>query len=87
MERLLERIELRQRFLGAGIGAALAYMVSRSVAGILWQQFPLMLLAGRLAWECWRAQAGLHKFEEQRKRFSNDGSSKYDEVDLFASDT
>ena len=83
---MLERIELRQRAFGAGIGAALAYLLSRSVAGILWQQIPLVALTARLGWDCWSAQAGLRKLEVQRKRFSNDGASEYDEVDLYASD-
>ena len=81
-ERMLERIELRQRAYGAGIGAGLAWFMSRNVGGVLWQQLPLAGLACRLAFACWSAYMGLHKYEEQAKRFANDGDSKYDEVDL-----
>lgn len=86
VERMLERIELRQRLAGAGLGAALALQLSRGAAGVLWQQIPLALVACKLALESWRAWSGLEKFEEQRKRFANEGEDKYDAIDVYASD-
>ena len=79
---MLERIELRQRMAGAGIGAALAWQMSRSVAGVLWQQVAFLAVAARLGLETWKAYFGLEKYETQRKRFSNEGDEKFDTVDL-----
>ena len=87
VERMLERIELRQRLGVAGIGAAIALQMVRSASGFLWQQIPLALVAAKLGFETWKAWVGLEKFELQRKRFSNEeGSEQYDEVDFMPSD-
>ena len=46
-------------------------------------QLGYMLGAAKLAWECWRARASMEKLELQRKRFTNDGETEYDEVDVY----
>ena len=60
VERMLERIELRQRMAGAGIGAALAWQMSRSVAGVLWQQVAFLAVAARRRLRDVRSSEGRH---------------------------
>jgi len=82
VERMLERIELRQRLVGSGLGAAVLLQLARAAAGTRLLQLPYALGAAWLACECWRARAGMQQLEAQRKRFANEGAGLYDEVDF-----
>ena len=85
VERMLERIELRQKFVGAGLGTAAAFALLRTAGSALLQQIPLSLLTLRLAWECWTSHKNMEKLEAQRQRFANEGDGKYDDIDVYSS--
>jgi len=83
LERVIERIELRQRLIGSGLGAALLYqLVCGATCGYL-KRVPLICAACCLSWECWRAWLGLTTLEKQRLRFANEGDRKFDEDDVY----
>jgi len=85
--RVFVRFVLRQRFVGAGLALGLVGNMARGAlagGGRLVAQAPFALIGLRLAWECWEAWIGMKNMEEQRKRFANEGESKYDESDMYA---
>jgi len=100
VERQLERVELRQRFVGASLGLGFLLQTMRGAVvpaagmagviatarGLLAQplQWPLLALSLRLAFEVWSTWSGMATLEEQRKRFANEGNSKYDTDDVYA---
>ena len=87
---MLEASELRQQLYGCGLGAALLFQLASTALPIT----PLgriaarllQLCALRLGWEAQRAYTGLCQKREQQARFSNEGSSTYDEQDFLASE-
>ena len=101
VERMLERVELRQRFVGASLGLAFVLQALRgafvpataSLAGVVaaargllaqpWQ-WPLLAVGTRLVFEVWSTWSTMATLDEQRKRFANQGSSKYDTNDMYA---
>jgi predicted unusual protein kinase regulating ubiquinone biosynthesis (AarF/ABC1/UbiB family) len=87
VERVLERVELRQRFIGAGLATAALYQLARNAAGQLLalQRTFFVVLALRCGWESFRAWAQLGKLETQRRRFANEGDERYDSDDVYAS--
>jgi len=81
VERMLERMELRQTMVGAGLGSAAAFHLGRTMGGVA--QALLVLAAARLALQCRTAWAAMHLLEMQRLRFSNAGGERYDQDDVF----
>mmetsp|Transcript_33327 Transcript_33327/g.82994 ORF Transcript_33327/g.82994 Transcript_33327/m.82994 type:complete len:679 (+) Transcript_33327:215-2251(+) len=81
LERTMERVELRQKMIGAGLGSALLFHIGRSMGG--YAQAALTLAAARLALQFRSAWAGMEKLETQRLRFANQGSGAYEENNLF----
>mmetsp|Transcript_20391 Transcript_20391/g.51873 ORF Transcript_20391/g.51873 Transcript_20391/m.51873 type:complete len:665 (+) Transcript_20391:55-2049(+) len=88
VERMLERVELRQRLYGSGLGAAILVQLglfARAATGtsrVL--QLPYLVGALWLAVECMRARMGMDRLEMQRRRFANEAASSiYDEVDVY----
>jgi predicted unusual protein kinase regulating ubiquinone biosynthesis (AarF/ABC1/UbiB family) len=79
VERMLERVELRQHLVGAGLTTAvlmhisLAPFLNRIVARVL------QLVAAKAGWEAWKAYGNLRKLEMQRLRFAN-ADTVYDEM-------
>jgi len=84
VERMLERMEARQTLIGAGLGAAVMYNLCRAAAGSLLQQVPFGLGAAALAWECLGAWRHMRRLRIQEARFSNQGPSDYDDIDVYA---
>jgi len=83
VERMLERVELRQRMVGSGLGAAVLLQLALSAGRVL--QLPYGLGAAWLAVECFRTRGAMAKLEAQRKRFANEGTvGNYDDVDVYA---
>lgn len=91
VERMMEKMEMRQKLYGNGLGAALLYIMSTttapaSVVARLGAKL-LLLGAARLAWETRSAYLGLTAFELQEARFSNSGNAgAYDEQDFMGSE-
>jgi len=82
LERTLERVELRQRLVGSGLGAAMMLHASRSYFGVM--RALVVALAARLGVECYRAWSSMDKLETQRLRFSNEAETSYDTTDFYA---
>merc|ERR1712060_733516 len=82
VERLLERVELRQRLVGAAVGGLVVYQLSMGAASRLVSR-ALVVVALRLAWEARAAWAAMASLEEQRLRFSNQGSERFDNEDFY----
>ena len=88
---MMEKMEMRQKLYGNGLGAALLYIMSTttapaSVVARLGAKL-LLLGAARLAWETRSAYLGLTAFELQEARFSNSGNAgAYDEQDFMGSE-
>lgn len=84
LERILERVELRQRFVGAGLGFVALVHLSQGYAG--WLRYFLLASGLRAAIACGTAWAAMDKLEQQRVRFSNERETKYDVLDTFKGD-
>jgi len=84
VERLLERVELRQQLVGAALGAVVLLQWSASAPRLLgpWLGRAAVLAALRLSWEARSAWAAMASLEAQRLRFENQGDSRYDDVDF-----
>ena len=85
VERVLERVELRQRMTGAALGAAALWQVARDATLGRLVRFPVAAAGAALALEAFKAFANLDKLKKQALRFSNEGDAKYDTADLTAS--
>ena len=75
----------------AGLGAALLYQISTTVAlaGGAPQRLAakaLVLGAARLLWEARGAYLGVRQLEAQRARFANEGAERYDGDDFMGSE-
>jgi len=81
VERMLERIELRQTMVGAGLGSAALFHLARTMGGV--PQTAALVAAARLAWQFRYAWSAMELQESQRLRFSNQGPDRYDEDDVF----
>jgi len=79
VERMLERVELRQRFVGAGLTTAMLVHMSLApfLNGIVARL--LQLMAAKAGWEAWKAYGLFRKLEIQRLRFANT-ETVYDEM-------
>jgi len=76
LERMVERMELRQRLVGSGLGAAVLWLIGQST--------PVVRLGAlALAVDAWRARSAMVRLETQRKRFANEDPGKYDDVDFY----
>jgi len=82
LERVLERVELRQKLLGSGLGSAVLIQMGRSMGGLA--RAAAMIAAARLLLQFRNVWAAMDKLETQRMRFSNEGPSTYDEDDFYA---
>ena len=79
---MLDRLEERQTMIGAALGAAVLYQTALGAAGAL-SRYAAGAGAVKLFWESWRARARMRKLREQELRFSNQGSTKYDDEDVY----
>uniref|UniRef100_A0A7S3BZY6 ABC1 atypical kinase-like domain-containing protein n=1 Tax=Haptolina ericina TaxID=156174 RepID=A0A7S3BZY6_9EUKA len=82
LERVLERVELRQRLVGAGLGTVALLQVASVYSGAA--RTLVYVACARLALEGRRAWSAMDKLEQQRLRFSNESPTSYDEVDFYA---
>mmetsp|Transcript_29278 Transcript_29278/g.89670 ORF Transcript_29278/g.89670 Transcript_29278/m.89670 type:complete len:353 (+) Transcript_29278:1184-2242(+) len=79
VERMLERVETRQRMVGAALASALLLQMSLAPFVHRLVARAVQLIAARIAWEAWKAFTAMRKLELQRLRFSN-ADTAYDEV-------
>lgn len=83
VERMVEKVQLQHRLTTTSVGALALYQLLRDASGRRWLQAPLGVGLLRLVWALCAATLRLRQFEEQRKRFMNEGASKYDADDVF----
>ena len=87
VERALERMEERQQLVGNALGAGLLLELSQRVVGVSqWFRLPFYLACAKLGLDGYMAWGRMHKLEMQRRRFSNDGETMYDDVDVYSGD-
>ncbi|EOD24035.1 hypothetical protein EMIHUDRAFT_435521 [Emiliania huxleyi CCMP1516] len=72
VERMIERVELRQRFIGAGVASALLLHISLGATLHRLAARVVQVIAARVAWECWNAWLALKKLTVQQLRFENE---------------